>query len=136
VVTPTGTWPTRGRGWLAVGQAACLASIVLAGRASAQRPGTSGQGTWLAVAIAAALVSAAGNGVWLATMRRAAAARRRLVLDRLAPPAVAPASPGPPVPAVMVAGLTLRHRPDCPMVAGRPVVPATAGTRPCGWCSP
>lgn len=38
--------------------------------------------------------------------------------------------------AVMVAGLTLRHRPDCPLVAGKDVVPATADAAPCGWCSP
>ncbi|MEW6476767.1 MAG: hypothetical protein AB1679_31310 [Actinomycetota bacterium] len=140
-------WPHRGRLWLLVGQVACLGAIVLAGRASAERPGTGGQGAWVAIAVVAALISAAGNGVWLAVLRRAANTRRRAVFARLADradpssaPAVA-AGPGrPPAVAgrgpVMVAGLTLRHRPDCPLVAGRAVVPATADTQPCGWCSP
>jgi len=141
-------WPRRGRLWLLVGQAACLATIVLAGRASAERASAGGQGVWVAVAVAAALISAAGNGVWLGTLRRAANGRRQRVFTRLAgkarephlpPPKQAPGSPaaaGEGVQAVMVAGLTLRHRPDCPLVAGKDVVPATADAEPCGWCSP
>ena len=141
-------WPRRGRLWLLVGQTACLATIVLAGRASAERASSGGQGVWVAVAVAAALISAAGNGVWLGTLRRAANGRRQRVFTRLAgkarephlpPPKQAPGSPaavGEGVRAVMVAGLTLRHRPDCPLVAGKDVVPATADTELCGWCSP
>jgi hypothetical protein len=134
-------WPRRGRLWLLVGQAACLATIVLAGRASAERASSGGQGLWVAVAVAAALISAAGNGVWLGTLRRAANGRRQRVFTRLAGKAerTAPGSPaavGEGVQAVMVAGLTLRHRPDCPLVAGKDVVPATAEAEPCGWCSP
>jgi hypothetical protein len=134
-------WPRRGRLWLLVGQAACLAAIVLAGRASAERPSAGGQGVWLAVAVAAALISAAGNGVWLGTLRRAANGRRQRVFTRLdgkTAPTVpgAPAATGDGDHGVMVAGLTLRHRPDCPLVAGRDVVPAGADSSPCGWCSP
>ena len=123
-----------------VGQVACLAAVVLAGRASAQRPSSGGQGAWVAVAVAAALISAAGNGVWLGVLRRAANRRRQLVFARLADQAdrsmarSAPAA-GEAGQAVMVPGLTLRHRPDCPLVAGKAVVPATAETEPCGWCS-
>jgi hypothetical protein len=93
----------------------------------------------LAVAVAAALISAAGNGVWLGTLRRAANGRRQRVFAHLAGKAEAAAGPftaGGDVRAVMVAGLTLRHRPDCPLVAGKDVVPATADAPPCGWCSP
>ena len=134
-------WPRRGRLWLVVGQVACLATIVLAGRASAERPSSGGQGVWVAVAVAAALISAAGNGVWLGTLRRAANGRRQQVFTRLAgkaerTPAGSAAAIGDGVQAVMVAGLTLRHRPDCPLVAGKDVVPATADAEPCGWCSP
>lgn len=144
-------WPRRGRLWLLVGQVACLATIVLAGRASAERASSGGQGVWLAVAVAAALISAAGNGVWLGTVRRAANGRRQRVFTRLAGKAREPHLPprkqaeraaagfpaaGESVQAVMVAGLTLRHRPDCPLVAGKDVVPATADAQPCGWCSP
>jgi hypothetical protein len=117
-VTTAIDWPRRGRWWLAVGQVACLATIVLAGRASAERPATGGQGAWVAIAITAALISAAGNGIWLAVLRRAATTRRRTVAARW----------------VMVPGLTLRHRPGCALVAGKAVVPATADTRSCGWC--
>ena len=131
-------WPRRGRLWLLVGQVACLAAIVLAGRASAERPGSGGQGLWVAVAVAAALVSAAGNGVWLAVLRRVANGRRQLVFARLAAQAEpeGAGTAGSPGEFVMVSGLTLRHRPDCPLVAGKAVVPATADARPCGWCSP
>jgi hypothetical protein len=126
---------------LLVGQLACLAAIVLAGRASAERPGAGGQGAWVAVALAGALVSAAGNGVWLGVLRRAATSRRRAIFARLAEygdrastgaagRADAAARP------VMVAGLRLRHRPDCPLVVGKAVVSATADAEPCGWCSP
>ncbi len=132
-------WPRRGRLWLLVGQAACLATIVLAGRASAERASSGGQGAWVAVAVAAALISAAGNGVWLGALRRAANRRRQLVLTRLTGKteraAVGSRALGAAGQAVMVAGLTLRHRPDCPLVAGKAVVPATADADPCGWCS-
>jgi hypothetical protein len=137
-------WPRRGRLWLLVGQAACLATIVLAGRASAERASSGGQGVWMAVAVAAALISAAGNGVWLGTLRRAANGRRQRVFTHLAGQAREPHLPPPKQaadsaaggPAVMVAGLTFRHAPHCPLVAGKDVVPATADAEPCGWCSP
>lgn len=139
------TWPRQGRGWLYLGQAACLATIVAAGRASAERPGTDGQEVWVVMAVAAAVISAAGNGLWLGTVRRATNIRRRLIVGRLARPADPSATGGGPTdrprpasgsdPPVMVPGLRLRHRPGCPLVAGKPVVPATADTRPCGWCS-
>jgi hypothetical protein len=125
---------------LLVGQVACLATIVLAGRASAERPSTGGQGAWVAIAVGAALISAAGNGVWLSAIRKAANRRRQLVLTRLGGKAErvaagsSDAAPGADQ-AVMVAGLTLRHRPDCPLVAGKAVVPATPEAQPCGWCS-
>ena len=134
-------WPRRGRLWLLVGQVSCLATIVLAGRASAERASSGGQGVWVAVAVAAALISAAGNGVWLSTLRRAANGRRQRVFTRLAGKAErtvagSPAAIGEGVQTVMVAGLTLRHRPGCPLVAGKVVAPATADLEPCGWCSP
>ena len=136
-------WPRRGRGWLLVGQVACLVTIALAGRAAAERPGTGGQASWVAIAVLAALISAAGNGVWLAVVRKAAGARRHDVFARLAAnldpsdtvggqqAAVAATAS-----AVMIEGLTLRHRPDCPLVAGKTVVPAGDDVAGCGWCSP
>ena len=123
---------------MALGQVACLAAVVLAGRASAERPASGGQGVWMAVAVAAALVSAAGNGIWLAVLRRVANGRRQLVFARLAVRAE-PATSGTSEPLrsefVMVPGLTLRHRPDCPLVTGKAVVPASPDAQPCGWCS-
>jgi hypothetical protein len=134
-------WPRRGRLWLLVGQVACLATVVLAGRASAERATSSGQAVWLVVAVAAALVSAAGNGVWLAVLRRAANSRRQLVFARLTthagPPEADTAAAADEAAAwVMIPGLTLRHRPDCALVTGKRVVPASADAEPCGWCSP
>jgi len=138
-VTADPDWPRRGRWWLAAGQTACLATIVLAGRASAHHAAAGGQGRWVAIAITAALLSAAGNGVWLAVLRRAAALRRRTVVDRIGERAGRAGSPPRPTDDsagrwVTVPGLTRRHRPDCALVAGRAVVPAPADTRPCGWC--
>ena len=132
-------WPRRGRLWLLVGQAACLAAIVLAGRASAERASAGGQNGWMAVAVAAALLSAAGNGVWLGALRRTSSRRRQLIVARLGtkvggPPAGPPAGVGEAAASVMVPGLTLRHRPDCPLVAGKTVVPASDDADPCGWC--
>lgn len=139
---PAAPWPRRGRWWLFVGQTACLAAIATAGRASAERPSTDGQAVWVAVAVAAALISAAGNGIWLGTVRRATDSRRRLVIARLAGPTdalIEADTAAPPVidggSPVMVPGLTLRHRPGCALVAGKSTVPATPDTRPCGWCS-
>jgi len=136
-------WPRRGRRWLVVGQVACLATIALAGRAAAERPGTGGQASWVAIAVLAALISAAGNGVWLAVVRKAAGLRRRDVFIRLAAHGDPSGEAGAPRPAVvgaasavMVEGLTLRHRPDCPLVAGKAVVPAADDVPACGWCSP
>ena len=134
-------WPRRGRLWLLVGQIACLAAVVLAGRASAERATPSGQAVWVAVAVAAVVISAAGNGVWLAVLRRAANSRRQFVFARLTAHSgataaesgvVAEAASG----SVMVPGLTLRHRPDCALVSGKTVIPATPDAEPCGWCSP
>lgn len=135
-------WPRRGRWWLAAGQAAGLATIVLAGRASAHHAAAGGQGRWVAIAITAALLSAGGNGVWLAVLRRAATTRRRTVVARIDERADRGCRAGPPPRPidnsagrwVMVPGLTRRHRPDCALVAGRAVVPATADARSCGWC--
>jgi hypothetical protein len=122
---------------MAVGQVACLAAIVLAGRASAERPSSGGQGVWVAVAVAAAIISSAGNGIWLAVLRRVTNGRRQFVFARLAVQAESAiaGSTGPAGAYVMVSGLTLRHRPDCPLVAGKAVVPASTDARPCGWCS-
>jgi hypothetical protein len=133
-------WPRRGRLWLLVGQAACLAAIVFAGRASAERPAAAGQGAWVAVAVAATLISAAGNGVWLGVLRRAANSRRQFVFALLAAHAEpsragVDTSLGAAGQSVMVPGLALRHRADCPLVAGKPVVPATPDAESCGWCS-
>jgi len=141
-VTADADWPRRGRWWLAAGQAACLATIVLAGRASAHHAAAGGQGRWLAIAITAALISAAGNGVWLAVLRRAATARRRIIVTRIDERAGRAGRAGPPpLPIdnpggrwVMVPGLARRHRPDCALVAGKAVVPAPAEARSCGWC--
>ena len=142
-MNPGAAWPRRGRAWLVVGQVACLITMVLAGRASAARGAAAGQGAWVAIAVIAALISAAGNGIWLAVVRRAATARRQVVVARLearadgpAVAAVAPAEDPGRGRSVMVPGLTLRHRPGCALVAGKAVVPAAADAAPCGWCEP
>ena len=141
-MTADADWPRRGRWWLAVGQAASLAAIVLAGRASAHHAAAGGQGRWVAIAVTAALISAAGNGIWLAVLRRAATTRRRAVVARIDDRAGQAGRAGRPPLAIdnpagrwiMVPGLTLRHRPGCALVTGRAVVPAPAEARPCGWC--
>lgn len=116
--------------------------------------GASGSGspmhtaTWLNVAAGGFAVFGAGNFLWLLRGRRAIG-ERRVALISLEPadgPPAPPRSPraghassGPPTALrlVTVPGMARVHDPDCPLVAHKPVRPASAGDGdPCGVCQP
>jgi hypothetical protein len=123
-------------------QAVSLVAVAAAGRITAGRAEPGGQAAWLGVAIAVLIVASAGNGLWLAAVRRATGVRHERLVARLEADAVAVAAGVARADAseaaglVTVPGLTLSHRPGCALVAGKAVGPASAGQRRCGWCQP
>ena len=130
-------WHLRNLGGLMLGQLLCIALVLAAGQAAANRASIHDQSAWLNMAVVAAVVSGLLNGVWLMRLRRATGRRRRTLLGHLdaaaeEPDSVAMAPPSD-EPLVAVPGMTLVHRPGCPLVAGKRVEPATDGV-PCGWC--
>lgn len=116
------------------------------GAAKATAIGT--QVGWVNTAVIGVIALGAGNSLWLLKGRRAAGQLRRTVINsaglarRLAASqrvdrrAVGVAAP--------VAGKTMTryHRPDCPLVANKPVSSGSVkthgrrGRRPCGVCLP
>lgn len=81
------------------------------------------QAPWIAVAVAGAIVAAASGALWLLSFRRSVVVRVLAVVeavDGLAEPETAAVSSAARV-AVPGPAATLFHRPDCELVAGRPV---------------
>ena len=96
------------------------------------------------LAVAGVLVGTAGGALWLVTGLRAVRSRKAVVKALIAARAGGPAGASAPRASdTLVAGpaMTRYHRPDCSLVAGKPVSPAPrqeherAGRRPCGMCS-
>lgn len=135
----------------AVGVACVIVAAVGAGRADDLRA----QVRWLNVGTIGVVVLGAGNVVWYLVGRRANGALRRRVHAALAAqgrgaPIGASATSAPSgesgatasASGALVAGrgMTRFHRPDCLLVAGKTVRPATEAThhrrgrRPCGVC--
>lgn len=103
------------------------------------------QVTWLNLALAGLVIFAVGNCLWLMRGRRAIGERRVSLVSLDSsdePPAQAGrtlerAASTATLRVVRVAGTTRVHHPDCPLVAGKQVQPATvADGRSCGVCSP
>jgi hypothetical protein len=103
------------------------------------------QSRWAVLSVTGLTVAGAGNAAFLRRGRRAVtlAARRFVVRDAPVPesaPAAVSGAPGD----VFVAGrgLTLFHRPECRLVAGKPVTAEQrsaheqAGREPCQVCRP
>ena len=131
------SWPGRRYRRLLVFQLAAVAVVVAAGRMTATRAAVGDQALGLSLAVVAAVAAGVGSGLWLASLSRAAGLRRRMLLARLDAGAGAGAVTPPEEGAlVAVPGMTLAHRPDCPLVAGKRVEPVGAGGEPCGWCRP
>lgn len=95
---------------------------------------------WLNVAVTGFAVTAIGLALWLMRGRRAIGERRLSLVS------FEPAVPGPAVrrqrvartssELVRVPGTRHVHDPDCPLVAGKQVEPAEAGTgQRCGVCA-
>jgi hypothetical protein len=107
----------------------------------------SAQLAWMEAAVAAVLVAAIAETLWLTAGHRAVGRRKRGLAWRVAAvtaridriPAAARSTAG----AVCTAErMTRYHRGDCPLVWGKPVVWSSAeesrraGRRPCGICDP
>jgi hypothetical protein len=126
-------------GRLVLVQAVAVAVVVASAALAGTRDSVPDQVLWLNVAVSAAIVSGVANGVWLGRARRAIGRRRGALLaalDRL--PAKEPTGGEPTL--VALPGMTLFHRPTCPLVAGKAVTAVSGGERghrqPCGWCDP
>lgn len=143
-MTPPVGWPVVRLRWLIAAQAVSVAAILVAGRAAAGQAAVGDQVPWVSLAVTAAVVSGAGNALWLLHLRRATGLRSRALLASMAAGAteadlapVDPAAPEADAPLVAVPGMTLVHRPGCLLVVGKRTEPAgrDAGDRePCGWC--
>ncbi len=103
---------------------------------------------WLALGVAGVVAAGAANLRWILSGRRAIGARTGSIVVDLAEQRSTAARPraarAAPSPAELVAGPTMSsfHRPDCQLVAGKPVdaalpeVHVDAGRSPCRVCQP
>ena len=89
---------------------------------------------WLEVGIVGVIFAGIGNGLFLLRGRRAVGLARRAVLGVPRVRQIAVDAPGTTL--VALAGSARMHMSSCPMVAGKPVQPATAGLQPCELCRP
>lgn len=108
---------------------------------------TGRQALWLNVGVAGVVISALGNCIWLLRGRRAVGERRADLISLEVPEVViepvADRASGHaetltiPLGIVRAEGMSRVHRPDCPLVVGKPVLPASLGDGDaCGVCAP
>lgn len=121
-------------------QAAALAAILGGWFAAAGQHSSKGVWPWLSVCLAGLGLSFVTNAAALFTARRTINRRPVPILD-LVEPAVTPETAGASG-LVSGEGMTLFHRPDCLLAAGKPVDRADRaaheqlGRQPCGMCRP
>lgn len=119
-------------------QMVALSLLGLAPGVARQQASVADQEPWISVAVVGAIISGAGNGVRLVRGRRAVAGRRRRLLG--AEPPAPSLIQFDRLPLVTGPTMTLYHRADCPLVAGKATNPLSlrdhSGRRPCDWCRP
>jgi hypothetical protein len=96
-----------------------------------------GELTWLNLGVVGLLVCGVSNAIWLLQGRRNVGTARVLVLPDPQPRNDAAAVAGPDARVVVKApGVTMYHRPGCPLIAGKPTVARGArhGRVPCQVC--
>jgi hypothetical protein len=124
-------------GRLVLVQAVAVAVVVASAAMAGTRSSVPDQVLWLNVAVSAAILSGVANGLWIGRARRAIGRRRAALLAAL-DRSVEPTGGDPTL--VALPGMTLFHRPTCPLVAGKAVAAVSGGERghrqPCGWCDP
>jgi hypothetical protein len=124
-------------GRLVLVQAVAVAVVVASAAMAGTRSSVPDQVLWLNVAVSAAILSGVANGLWIGRARRAIGRRRAALLAAL-DRSVEPTGGDPTL--VALPGMTLFHRPACPLVAGKAVTAVSGGERghrqPCGWCDP
>jgi hypothetical protein len=141
----TRPWTIGDLSAVVTGETLGLVAILLGWYAAAGRATPGRQTAWIALGGAGLIVAGAGNAVWLRRARRSVARRRAAVLadcEALVDHRQAAAAPDPRPVALALAGAQRFHRPDCPLVAGKPVTTATAraheraSREPCAVCAP
>ena len=142
-------WRRTDRKVILITTAVGLALVAVSWLGAADASQLDTQVRWLNLGVAGVILLGAGNALRLLRGRRAAGRLRRTVLgspelarrlvarsERIDRTAAEVAMP------VAVTGMTRYHRPDCPLVADRPVRAARVSTqvkqgrRPCGVCRP
>ncbi len=134
---PAVPWLPRETRWVGVVGVLAIAALVLCWWQASGEGDPSEQLPWLNLGTAAVL------GYWILAGRTLARARRRVAERRSAQFAAlgsrswlssdvpsAPVGDG----LVVAEGMTRAHRPECPLVSGKPTSPAPAGAPACGIC--
>lgn len=120
-----------------IGQVVGLALMVASWFEASSQVTVRGQLAWLNLGLVGLAVCGVGNAVWLLQGRRSVGIARLLVLpDRtIGPPTMAPVVSDTRF-AVRSPGVTMYHRPGCPLIAGKPTVArgARQGHVPCQVC--
>ena len=96
-----------------------------------------GELTWLNLGVVGLLMSGVGNAMWLLQGRRNVGTARVMVLPDPQPRTEAAVAAGRDARVVVKThGVTMYHRPGCPLVAGKPTVARGArnGRVPCQVC--
>jgi hypothetical protein len=138
-VTLSGPW-TRASLVVLVGlDLAVLAALVVAWHQASYLPTPQQQMTWFDLAGVALVVGVSGHTGWLLAGRRAVGRRSRSVAERAL---ALPVNERPTDQVLTGSGMTLFHRPGCPLSAARPTEALAAadaagrGLRPCAVCRP
>ncbi|WP_344603958.1 hypothetical protein [Sporichthya brevicatena] len=134
---PAVPWLPRETRWVGGFGLVAIVLLVVCWWQAAGEGDPSDQLPWLNLGTAAVLV------YWVLAGRTLARARRRVAERRSAQLAALGSRPwlrsdAPSTPAgdglVVAAGMTRAHRPECPLVSGKPTSPAPAGAPTCGIC--
>lgn len=129
--------PRETRGVAAAG-IGCLVLLAVCWYRASGEGHTSDQMPWLDLGAAGVALYWILAGRVVARARRRVAARRELQFAALAQPrwgrTGAPVSAGSSDAFVRAPGMSLAHRPQCPLVAGKPTEPAPVGAASCGIC--
>jgi hypothetical protein len=133
---PALPWRTREARWVAAAGAVCLILLAVCWYQAAGEGRTGEQMPWLDVGAAAVALYWVLAGRIVARARRRVAARREVQFAALARATVTgPAVSDVPSAGLVVApGMARAHRPECPLVSGKPTAPAPGDAETCGIC--
>jgi hypothetical protein len=132
-------WSRAARVWLVALTTASAGLLAVAHFGADAQGSLDRQLIWLNLAVAASIVSGCAQVGFLVIGRRAVLRLQRTVLDRRTgaggPPAARDLEAFAPFETVTVAGTSWAHRPSCPLVAGKQLLPSGRLTA-CPVCRP